>query len=124
MKHKKTAYVIITHYYNPINTPGPNKGKVSVKETVEFTDRIKNKQMDSASAILDIFNEKMVKNRSVETPFATYLEYLEGKYTDEMNKLYTLLGIQKVVEIKEPTVAEEESLGELMPTETNILESK
>lgn len=87
-----SAYIVITHLYHPISS-GPEKGKVKVNEQIDFVDRLKNRHLDSATAIIDFPNAKMVKNRATEATFENYMGYLEEKYPDQMKKFYTFLGL-------------------------------
>src|SRR6056297_1494079 len=57
----KGAYLLLSYSYKPVPN-GPNKGKMQAHEQCMFSDRIKDRELQTASIIMDVRERKFVKN--------------------------------------------------------------
>lgn len=84
-KHNKGVYAIFIHTAQPL--PG---GKTQMHEICEFVDRIQNRHTRSATAIVDLKNQKMLKDRTENGTFERYVDYLKSDYPEQFAELITV----------------------------------
>lgn len=87
---KKRAYVLFTHHFQ---VSKQYKGKHEAFELCEFLEYLKPRHIDSTTAIIELTEQKMVKNRVGTLSFEDYIEYLYKSYPDKMKAVIELLAL-------------------------------
>lgn len=77
----KKVFIVITH------SKQTKDGKSQVVEQCEFVDRLRNRDHNTASVILDYRNEKILKNRDGTGTFTDFVWYLHKNYPQQMAEL-------------------------------------
>lgn len=103
----KGAYVVLTHTHVLINEPGPHKGKFQVHEMVEFVDRVRDKHASNATAIMDVLNRKLIKNRAKDSgaTFELIEAHVVKGYGEKYRQFLTIVGAE-IPEILQPKAEE------------------
>lgn len=117
---KKKAYVIFTHHFLPSKK---YKDKHEAHEVCEFVEYLKNRQIDSATAIVELVEKKLVKNRVQTLGFDDYIEYLYKSYPDKMKAIVELLGISEEYKKYSEEFLQQEVEVSTMDNSTNELGS-
>jgi hypothetical protein len=78
-------FMIAKHIQVPRNPKNPSQGFMT-NETFHIVKNPKTKDYQEASIILDVANQKVVKNRFTEKSFEELFAYFSQHYADYINK--------------------------------------
>lgn len=77
----KKVFIVITH------AKQVKDGKSQVVEQCEFVDRLRNRDHNTASVIIDYKNETILKNRDGKGNYTEFVWYLHKNYPQQMSEL-------------------------------------
>lgn len=78
-------FMVARHIQVLRNPKNPKEGFMN-NESFVITKNLKNKDYQEASIILDVANQKIIKNRFSERTFNDMFEYFSTHYSDYINK--------------------------------------
>jgi len=78
-------FFIIKHHQVLRNIKNPKEGLMK-NESFHITKNVKNKDLTEASIILDVANQKVIKNRFENKTFEDLFRYSVTHYSDYINK--------------------------------------
>lgn len=81
---RKGVYVVVTHRYTPADS---KDHQWQANEECYFVDRVKNNMLNSATIILDMKNETVVKCRMPDLDFEKCVNYLKSSYAEKFHEL-------------------------------------
>lgn len=87
----KKVFIVLTHKYIPSRT-APDKWEVT--EQCEFLSNLRDRHYTSATCIVDLRKERLIKNRSGELNDESYdaiLEHIKTTYPNEVEELEALM---------------------------------
>lgn len=97
---KEKVFIVLSHKHNL--KPG-SKTEWEVSEKVEFVNQLRKKHITMSSAIGDFLNRKMISGSKVGLVDYDYFEeYLEKKYSKEMEQLKEAYGHLAQVRVTAP----------------------
>lgn len=123
----KGVYIILTHK----GVPGKD-GKWNTVEECEFVNQIKDRHYSSATAIVDVLNEKVLKSRVLDPrdseSYGTLITYVQNNYPEKYAQLMSIISPLEVtvdpvtVEKKDPCYMDTAVLepGEECPSCGNV----
>ena len=100
-EHPKNIFVMIKYHYQPIMQNGEQKWQTT--EVVEFVEKINNTQLLESTTIIDIKNEKLIKNRTGVATYSQMMEYIQFNYPEHYEAIGKLLIEEKEIEEKTDT---------------------
>ena len=78
-------FLIARHMQTVRNPTNPKLGMMT-NESFHVSDKVKNKDLSEASIILDVANQKIIKNRFPERTFNDLFLYFMTHYKDHIQK--------------------------------------
>jgi len=84
----KGVFVVLIHVYKP-----QGNGQVEVYEECEFVDKLRNKHYTNSTAILDLVNKKILKNRTDNDSFDDFIKHVKESYPEQFTSLMVITGL-------------------------------
>jgi len=81
----KKMFFIATHITVMRNPKKPSEGTMT-NELFSVSKKVKNKEMSEASIIIDVAEQKVIKNRFTERTFDELFAYFMTHYKEQINK--------------------------------------
>jgi hypothetical protein len=78
-------FLIARHTQTVRNPKNPKQGMMT-NESFHVADKVKNKDLSEASIILDVANQKVIKNRFPDRSFDDLFLYFMSHYKDHIQK--------------------------------------
>lgn len=79
MKHRK-GYIVLIHKYTPKKQS--TKGEWEVLEECEFVDKLRDRHLTTATAIINTTDKVLDKNRVPHADYNSYIEHITKTYPD------------------------------------------
>jgi len=96
----KKAYIVLSHIKKAI----PRSRDFEMYETCHMVDKINKGHLLGSTAIIDVINKDLFKNRYREKTYEDYIEHMVSKYPDQYKKLLNLLGHELPEKLKDAVV--------------------
>lgn len=99
---KEKVFIVLSHKHSLKDTRSKTKGPDDwqVTETVEFVNQIRNKHINSSSAIGDYINRKMISGSTNGiADYDRFEYYIREKYPKEMAELDAAYKDQQVLQV-------------------------
>jgi hypothetical protein len=85
---KKKFFIVLKHIYTPSKT---NPGRHEALEKCEFVTRVTNQHLSSATVIIDVVNDKFVKNRVENSTLDQFMSHIKKQHPHEWEKFNELM---------------------------------
>ena len=86
----KGVFIVLNHFFKPV----PNN-KTEVTQQIEFVDRLKNRNMKAATAIIELTEKRLVKDRSREHTFDTIMDLVKEQYPEQLENLLEMTQLKE-----------------------------
>ena len=96
----KKAYIVLSHIKKAI----PRSRDFEMYETCHMVDKINKGHLLGSTAIIDVINKDLFKNRYREKTYEDYIQHMVSKYPDQYKKLLNLLGHELPEKLKDVVV--------------------
>lgn len=112
---KEKVFIVLMHK-NVLKSPATKIKEAvwEVEERVEFVNQVRNKHIQTGTAIADYINRKMISGaRYGMTDYDKFEEYVTTKYKDQMKQLGAAYRNERIVEESQEVFADE--FGNIRP---------